>query len=1435
MPQTIQVPNLGPVEFPDGMSDDEIASAIESQTPEPELRPMSFGEKLRSSPFARKLFGPTQAEREGMAGGVSGSQMGVMEIPEAMLHLTNPGIPPVRWAAEKLQGAEDAVTTPLINLLPEPLKKLALVHRGALKGVREFALDTPLAPIPGFTKGKAALAALSAFGVDFLANQPEVYRQFKDAVARGDVEAATKIAASDVAGGALLGLGAKHGVGEVLAERRAKAESPPPVIEPPLTENVEPPVIPIEPPLNPGGPVADLPPELQARELENATKQRQIAEAFKKSLEPPPNELTRPSELEQGGEVTENPFQKMERNQKEYARIQEAATNAYKRVGDGNEKVVNEIADSSPLKEWIANDGAEDLEPKNLTDNVDAIVRKMDAIKSPSTPEVNPETAAAADAPAAANVPKEPWQMTQAERLSNAEKSLREKDKTDPQWVSDFLGNQKIYHRNAVKAALKEGKPVPPEVLADYQDLKPTNVPETVESVPLDPATGNEVVKPIGMGGAVASEFEQSPKTPTGIKNATVDKERVARGLPPAIQPARRSFGKVWDETMARVDHDPGYQDRLISELRDKPRALTDSEDAALLHRQIDLQNEYGKATRDLAQAFDDGRVDAVQNEKARVAALSDQLFDLYDIGKKVGTETGRGLNARKMMAYEDFTLAKMEMEKRAQNDGAPLDDAQKQEVVRLNEHIQKTQKAFDDYVAKTDSREAERLVNEALDQAKREASKAPPIHPRILVEAERVVKLMEGAADAARVRLREKFSRTSAGVDPTILADLSIVGAAKIARGVVEFGKWSDAMLKDIGEGIKPFLQEAWTVSNKQFDESVNKLAKKDAPQVKRVAKSASAAEKKASTVENIKTKISGDQRAAITPDVQKLARLLVEEGYTERNALIDAVHEVLKEADPEITRREAMDAISGYGEFRQISKDEISKKLRDLKGQMQQVAKLEDMQSGRPPLKTGMERRIPSSEESRLIKLVNQAKNEFQIPLDDPNTQLKSSLDTLKTRLKNTVTELEGRLQRGDFEKKPKRIIQMDAEANRLHYEATKAKAKWHEALMHDRLAKRSIPAKIFAGVGEVLNTSRAILTSMDLSAVLRQGGFIAFGHPVRAVESFPAMFRAFRSEAGQHAVNQEIQSRKNYPLYNQAKLYLSEHGHKLSHMEEAYMSRWADKIPFVAGSQRAYVTFLNKLRADSFDAMANSLARNKELTPVEANAIANFINVSTGRGNLGMKENALVGLNTVFFAPRYVASRFQLLFGQPLYRGSARTRIAVAKEYGRYLIGVGLVYALAQKDGAEIETDPRSADFGKLKYGHTRVDPLSGLLQTTVLLSRLATGEVKTAKGKVVPIRGKKVPFGGATVPSVTFKFLRSKLSPAIGTILNILSGEDVVGQPVTTESTIKSLTIPLAFQDIYKTMQEQGLERGTIMAILSLFGMGLQNYDEKQKPK
>jgi hypothetical protein len=127
-------------------------------------------------------------------------------------------------------------------------------------------------------------------------------------------------------------------------------------------------------------------------------------------------------------------------------------------------------------------------------------------------------------------------------------------------------------------------------------------------------------------------------------------------------------------------------------------------------------------------------------------------------------------------------------------------------------------------------------------------------------------------------------------------------------------------------------------------------------------------------------------------------------------------------------------------------------------MKGELQQIAKLEDMAEGQPPLKSGMERRTPTEAERKLIKLVNDAKYKFQVPIEDPETQLKSALDTLKTTYRNRISDLEDRMARKDYAARPRREIELDSDATRLKADVERVKNKWREALLADRLKNRT-----------------------------------------------------------------------------------------------------------------------------------------------------------------------------------------------------------------------------------------------------------------------------------------------------------------------------------------------------------------------------------------
>lgn len=1187
------------------------------------------------------------------------------------------------------------------------------------------------------------------------------------------------------------------------------------------------------------------------------------------------------------------------------------------------------------------------------------------------------------------------------------------------------------------------------EALRGNQIKQPETAPKPQETLPQPPATepaalpAGEQRPPAEVPTPPAQPAAPPPNPPafdynlpsgreSSIRNRETDVRRVEMGIDDAVKPERKSFKSATEEADFRIQENPLAPSQLIEELKSNPRTVDRVETELLRKAQNGAETEFYRIAEEINKAHESGNAELVAELEPQFQRASDANLDVLNVIRRAGTDVGRALAQRANLAAQDYSLARMVSAKRAANGGRPLTPEETQQITELHKKIVK---ASEDYSKRSDYGELQQRYD-AIEQAfteykaKAEAERPDPV---IIKVAERIVKGLETRADAARKRLQGKLFSLS----PDVLKDLAEIGASHIARLGLDFTKWSARMIEDIGDRVKPHLQKVWDESQKLIDtvdvglenakdkQAVRKILRKDASSV-------------ADITEAIRARMAGNEFDTVTPLVQRMARQLVASGVKDRDALIDAVHAELQKIDPEITRRDAMDAISGYGQFKQLPADEVSKQLRDLKGQMQQLAKIEDMQAGTAPQKTGIERRSPSDTERRLIAEVNELKKKGGFVVQDPAKALQTALDTVKKRLENQIKDLETqvatktklvkerrtleldaeakqlqerrdelkkqfdeifgertltieqrlqlatkaaersaaeyerRIKEGEFgkasadllgppnspelvaararrdalkaeyehlrdlaqapakeaaalearkkaiekqiaerraklasgdlsAKQPKanrplppeleqlrqqldevnqqiaearkgpaktpeeiaikaykartaakiaelqeRIanqdfaprqrkeldISQDVEAMRLKGEAEKYKAEFQRQLQIDQLKKRSTGRKVYDAAKETLNLSRNLMTSWDVSAVLRQGGFITIGNPARAFRSLGPMFRALASDTAARTLEQQIVNRPNAKLYDQSKLYIAPlEAIKLTAQEEAIMSRLAGKIPGIRASNRAYVTFLNKLRADSFDAMADSLAkRGKAPTPAELEAIANYINVATGRGDLGKAAAAAETLATVFFSPRLLASRFQLLAGQPLYRGTPETRRLIATEYGKLLTGLGVIYALGTLAGGEIETDPRSSDFGKIRFGNTRVDPMAGLAQVTTFVAREASGETKSVSGRINPIRG-DVPYGSPTGADVAFNFARSKLSPALGAAVNVAAGQNMVGEKVTPESMAKNMLVPLSFQDIADIMEEQGVPRATALEILNLFGMSVQHYERR----
>ena len=983
----------------------------------------------------------------------------------------------------------------------------------------------------------------------------------------------------------------------------------------------------------------------------------------------------------------------------------------------------------------------------------------------------------------------------------------------------------------------------------------------------------------VGPRGGVGLTKQTDPGSiNVSLKKADVTKELAEIGI--EVEKADRvTFEASLDQAKDVLAKDATAGTRLATEALESARALNPVEKATLLHERVRLSNlrdEMGTALETAQKGKDPLAIDTA---KANLEAVQTDYQSISEAALLQGRESGLSLAFQKMLLKRDFSLANLERQRRTIK-GKALDPKELQQTKELFEGIDKSQKKLDVKVKELkEGQEASRgSIEKIFEEPAREGEtgRGSPDPNAIQTEGTRGLSPEEGRRhDTMFFRVeqgKESIAPNSlTPIDRGLSTDIQAVKPGEAIVGydfqtgqykVVssKFGNEINVLKKfeKLLESKKPeLIREIESVKKARAELGLDpdtgfKLERESTPKQK--PKSNVTFEEQAAAIDAEITRLElGKEPADVNPQLRlKLKRIkefkLEAQRETARTGKRSPNNErARQQLDAIETEINKIRGIRPEGDVSPQGKLPLKKKVTDAELTKRAVASLErsikeletrikekDLASKRNPFTT------PATPEVRALRFRRDALrkelSELRKLQKDKKSPEQIRLQRLKTRLKNETARLQKRLELKDFAEKEKIPLELDKEASQLLVENEAAKEAFNEALFKDKLAQQSVSKQIISGAAETLNMSRAIITSLDLSAVARQGGFIGFGNPIRAAKSFPAMIKALRSEAGQAAVMAEIKGRKNFPLMRQSKLFFAERGKGLIGQEEVYMSRHVDKIPLVAASQRAYVTFLNKLRADSFDALVKSLGKNGVVTLAESKSIANYVNVATGRGSVTASTTALVNMNTVFFAPRLVLSRFQLLTGQPLRAASSpRVRALIVKEYAKFMTGLGVMYAIGQLAGGEVEVDLRSSDFSKIRFGNTRIDVLTGIAQVSTFTARLASGQIKGLKsGKVTDLTGSEArKFGNKDLFDVLSTFFRSKLSPVVSTAIDVKVETDIIGDQVTLESATANLLTPLVLQDILEAMKEQGVPQTVALSLLAILGFGLQTFDVRKR--
>lgn len=370
------------------------------------------------------------------------------------------------------------------------------------------------------------------------------------------------------------------------------------------------------------------------------------------------------------------------------------------------------------------------------------------------------------------------------------------------------------------------------------------------------------------------------------------------------------------------------------------------------------------------------------------------------------------------------------------------------------------------------------------------------------------------------------------------------------------------------------------------------------------------------------------------------------------------------------------------------------------------------------------------------------------------------------------------------------------------------------------------------------EVANIPRAVMSSMDISFGLRQGIVAATTHPKIFWGNFSKQLKFFASEKSFRAAMDDIARRPTYELMRKSKLALTDIGRNLRGREEPFQSPLAEKIPvagkLIRASDRAYTGFASKLRADVFDYLIKR-AEDAKLDPQNnlklTKDIAKVVNTMTGRGSLGKLEPAAVTLNATFFSPRLMMSRLNMLNPVNYIKGLSPLETFARKEALKSLLsftGTGLtVLGLAKFAGLEVGADPRSADFGKIKLGNTRVDIWGGFQQYVRLAAQLITKKtVSSTTGKVTNLGEGYKP---TTRWDVATGAVEAKMAPIFSFVTDWLRGKAFGGEDFKLSSEIGKRFFPMAMQDLIDIAKDDP----SLLPIgaLGMMGVGLQTYSPK----
>lgn len=390
--------------------------------------------------------------------------------------------------------------------------------------------------------------------------------------------------------------------------------------------------------------------------------------------------------------------------------------------------------------------------------------------------------------------------------------------------------------------------------------------------------------------------------------------------------------------------------------------------------------------------------------------------------------------------------------------------------------------------------------------------------------------------------------------------------------------------------------------------------------------------------------------------------------------------------------------------------------------------------------------------------------------------------------------------------------------------------------------------------SNIRNLYELSRGLTAAWDISAPFNQGfGMIGTREWFRA---WKPMVQSLGSEAAFNKVQSQIERLPVVEdgIAHESGLALMDLSQNLSRREELLKSTWAEKIPGIRASNRAYTAFLNSLRANSFQRLFDAMPDEMKNDPYNQKTLAQFVNDATGRGRheFGISEGNLqnlpvvgkylpdkqvganirmekysTALNDIFFAPRKTSATIRMLNPGTYVTLPPYIRM----QYMKSLVRMGVAYVainqLMRGLGAETTSDPTNSDFGKFKFGDRgsfRVNTPGGFGPFLVLAARLASGRMTSSESGRTTELGKG--FKAWTSKDLLEQFGANKLHPSLSWAYDLADASGY--KPFNVFDRTLQTFVPMAAQDLSVILKNDPSLLPAMGA--SVTGMGTQYYQK-----